>query len=148
MKAPVICLVAAAMLAGCGSVPYRYEGSDAATLAGDDNLGWATRTTTMVVELNGQHRGLIHFNHPINVRPGVLKVGVHFTGGGARGGGCFEVDAAPGGYYQFSSIQVEGGFLVSLHEGRAADRRLIGKIFVPLRHRMDMSAYCPKETRS
>jgi hypothetical protein len=149
MKASVAVCLAAAVVAGCGSVPYRYEGSDAATLAGADILDWTNRTTTMVVEVNGQPRGLPYVIHPIRVRPGVLKVGVHFTGGGgALSAGCFEVNAAAGGYYQFTSTIVPGGFLVHLHEGQGEDRRLVGKVFMPLRGWMKVPAYCPSETRS
>jgi hypothetical protein len=149
MKASVAGCLAAVILGGCGSVPYRYDGSDAATLAGADILDWTNRSTTMVVEVNGQHRGLPYTIHPITVRPGVLKVGVHFRGGGgALSAGCFEVNAAAGGYYQFTSTVVDGGFLVHLHEGQGEDRRLVGKIFMPLRRWMEVPAYCPGATRS
>jgi hypothetical protein len=147
MKAFVVPFLAAAIFAGCASLPDRYEGTDAATLAGADVLDWTSRTTTMVVELNGQPRRLPYTLYPINVRPGVLKVGVQFRGGGT-GAGCFEVHAAPGGHYQFSSTQVEDGFLVSLHEGQGASRKLIGKKFMPFRRWMDTPAYCPKEART
>jgi hypothetical protein len=147
MKAPVISLLAAAMLAGCGAVPFRYESANAATLAGADVLDWSSRTITMIVEVNGQASGLPYTSRPITVRPGLLKVGVHLSGGGT-GAGCFEVNAAPGGYYQFSSKQVENGYFVSLYEGHGASRKLIGEAFAPFRRWMATPAYCPKEDRS
>jgi hypothetical protein len=145
-KAAVVSLLAAAALAGCSTPPYRYDGSDAASLAGD--IDWSTMTVTLVVELNGQVRSIPHSHHAVSVRPGLLKAGVHLAKGGVvRSAGCFEVNAIPGASYQFTSVPVEDGFLVSLYEGQGAERKLIGKAFTPLRPWMDVPAYCPKETR-
>jgi len=144
-KAAVVSLVAAAALAGCSTPPYRYDGSDAATLAGD--IDWSTMTVTLVVELNGQARSVPHSHQAVSVRPGLLKAGVHFAHRGVvRSAGCFEVNAVPGTAYQFTSAPVEGGFLVSLYEVQGAGRKLIGKAFTPLRPWMDVPAYCPKDT--
>ena len=147
MKPFLGAIAAAALLAGCSAPPYRYDGADAATLAGDDALRWADRTLTMVVELNGQPARLPYTIHPVMVRPGVLKVGVHVKSGGALSAACFEVEATPGGYYQFSATPVQDGFAVALHEGRGAERRLIGKAFVPARPWMHVPAYCPAPAR-
>jgi hypothetical protein len=148
MKACLLLLAAAALVAGCGAVPFRYDGPDAATLAGHYAIG---KATSSVVEVNGQHRELPFTFEPIKVRAGLLKVGVHLysSNGDLRTGGCFEVDAAPGGYYQFSSSVVEGGFLVYLHQGQGESRKLIGEVFIPFGRWMGVPPqYCPPETRA
>jgi hypothetical protein len=148
MNRNVISLLAATCIVGCGAVPFRYDGPDAATLAGHYAIG---KATSSVVEVNGQHRELPFTFEPIKVRAGLLKVGVHFysTNGGLRTGGCFELDAAPGGYYEFSSSVEDGGFLVYLHEGQGDSRKLIGERFIPFGRWMGVPPqYCPPETKS
>jgi hypothetical protein len=126
-------------------VPFRYDGPDAATLAGEFAMNKA-----MVVEVNGQARELPRSFSPVKVRPGLLRVGVQFNNvsGQLLTAECFEIEAAPGSYYQFTSTVEAGGFLVYLHEGKDESRKLIGKAFVPFRRWMEPPQYCPAEKKA
>jgi hypothetical protein len=147
MKAAFTTLFAAAVLAGCGAVPFRYEGPDAATLSGE----FLSASKTMVMEVNGLRREPGFSSVEIKVRPGLLRVGVnlHNISGQLFGAECFQFEVEPGSYHQFSAQTEKNGFLVSVYEGKGDDRKLIGTARVPFRNiNAEIKQYCPAETKS
>jgi hypothetical protein len=145
MKAPIISLVAATLVAGCGAVPFRYDGPDAATLAGEFGA-----SKTMVVEVNGQRREPPYAPGPIKVRPGLLRVGInlHDVSGQRFGAECIELEAQAGSLYRFSVSAESNGFLVSLYEGEGEGRKLVGRTLAPFRNMGQLwdKERCPKES--
>lgn len=141
MRSAAVALLATAVLAGCGSVPFRYDGPDGATLSGD----YLAASKTMIIEVNGDRRQPPFSPAPIKVRPGLLRVGVnlHNVSGQLFGAGCFEVEAAPGSFHKFSVTTERDGFLVSVHEGEGEQRKLVGKALVPFRRLAEVKQYCP-----
>jgi hypothetical protein len=146
MKTSVLCVVSAALLAGCGAVPFRYDGPGAATLAGEFGA-----SKSMIIEVNGERREPPYSPAPITVRPGLLRVGVnlHNVSGQLFGADCFELDAAPGSYHEFSVTTQRDGFLVSVYEGKGELRKLIGTARVPFRNlNAEIKHYCPTEAKT
>jgi hypothetical protein len=145
VKAPIISLVAATFVAGCGAVPFRYDGPDAATLAGEFGA-----SKTMVVEVNGQRREQPYAPGPIKVRPGLLRVGInlHDVSGQLFGAECIEMEAQAGSLYRFSVSTKSNGFLVSLYEGEGEGRKLIGTTLAPFRNMSQLwdKERCPKQS--
>src|SRR5689334_17458203 len=99
--------VTAVWLSGCGSVPFRYEGADAATLAGEFMSG---TNSVIVMEVNGERREPPFSPAPIKVRPGLLRVGLNLHGFYRYSTSCVEIDATPGSFYQFSVAVEQDGF--------------------------------------
>jgi hypothetical protein len=132
MKAPIISLLAASLLAGCGAIPFRYDGPDAATIAGQFK---ATAAKSIIVEVNGERRDPPFSTAPIKVRPGLLRVGLnlHNVTNQLFAAQCFELHAAPGSFHRFSVSAEKAGFLVSLYEGEGENARLVGTALVPFR---------------
>jgi hypothetical protein len=145
MKACLASVAAAAILTGCGSVPFRYEGADAATIAGE-----FAANKSIIVEVNGQRRDPPFLPNALKVRPGLLRVGInlHNITGQLFSTGCFEIEAPPGSYHQFTAMVEQGGFLVSLHEGEGERKKLIGTAKVPFRPLQEVKQYCPTGDKS
>jgi len=145
MKAPAIALLAAAVLSGCGAVPFRYDGPDAATIAGT----YVSASKSMIIEVNGERRAPPFSPAPLKVRPGLLRVGVnlHNVSGQLFGAECFELQAAPGSYHQFAVATERSGFLVSVYEGEGEGRKLVGEALVPFRNgNVEIKQYCPAKS--
>jgi len=125
-----VALATAATLVGCGAVPFRYDGPDAATLAGQFGA-----SKSMIVEVNGQRRELPYAPGPIKVRPGLLRVGInlHDLSGKFFGAECIELHAEAGAFDLFSVATEREGFRVSLYEGEGEGKKLLGQTLAPFR---------------
>jgi hypothetical protein len=146
MKPLPACFLAAALLAGCGTVPFRYDGPDAATIVGDFGA-----SKSMIIEVNGERREPPYSPAPVKVRPGVLKVGVnlHNFSGQLFGAECVELDAAPGSFHQITVTTETNGFLLAVFEGQGESRKLIGTALVPFRNmNAEIKQYCFTEKKT
>lgn len=128
MKHCVFALIATVLLSGCGTVPSKYEGDDAASVSGV----FLAASKTAIVEINGQRRGPPYWPVPIKVKPGLVTVGLNVwnVSGQLHAFGCFEIDAAPASYHEFAAKTVDGGFDVQLYQGAGKEKKLIASAFV------------------